>query len=199
MRFTIPLDAVARYRSWRTQADLDYLRVQLERRGWASVVCLGDERGLDKITELPAPGFAEPYYGTFGGGFPFTFHPERQACRLIVAAPPLIMLGMPRDQRELPPVAASLELLLPPLEVLAERVVTPGDYGILEDCPDKPGLPWVFGVSGPKVAWLIERGWDSAVVSAYSYTFVPTNVGCFAYVTDAKTGTVINLTEDFEP
>lgn len=74
------------YRAWRLQADHDYLRVQLERQGRATVVRLGERRRLLTITELPELGDADPFYGTFGGGFPFCLRPTRYDCRLVVEA-----------------------------------------------------------------------------------------------------------------
>jgi hypothetical protein len=54
---------------WRDEADLEVLRAQIAHRGRARVVRLRKEHVFTEITELPGPGEAEPFYGTFGGGY----------------------------------------------------------------------------------------------------------------------------------
>jgi hypothetical protein len=58
---------------WRDETDLQVLRTQIARRGKARVVRLGKEHVFTDITELPGPGEAEPFYGTFGGGYEYWF------------------------------------------------------------------------------------------------------------------------------
>ena len=74
--------------TWQQRVDQNVLRHQLETRGQALVVRLRDQAGVQKITNLPEPGEAEPYYGAFGGAYRYTFHPlagqPRDGCELEV-------------------------------------------------------------------------------------------------------------------
>lgn len=196
LRFTVPPDAVAVYRSWRMTADLAYLEGQLQRRGWAEVVRLGTEEGLIRITELPSPGEADPRYGDFGGGFDFCFQPGRGSCRLTVTAPPMTIPLFPPDEAAHSPVVDSLDLDIEPMDLLDTIIKTPGNYGILDDCPNDPAQPWRFAITGPRIKRLAGLGWDYAVPTAYTYTFVPTNVGCAVHVVNLHSGVLMDLTEE---
>lgn len=196
LRFTVPPDAVAVYRSWRMTADLAYLEGQLQRRGWAEVVRLGTEEGLIRITELPSRGEADPRYGDFGGGFDFCFRPSRIGCRLTIDAPPLVILSLPPDQMVLPPVVDPLDFEVGSIALLNTPLTTPGNTGIFDDCPDDPGQPWHFAITDPRIQRLVDWGWDHAVPTAYAYTFIPTNVGCMVRVADVHSGAQIDLTEE---
>lgn len=83
--FTIPAEAVARYRAWKAQADLIYVREQLEKYGRATVLRFEgkgeyEAPDFDDITALSELGDAELVYGTVGGGYPFEFRPHRTGC-----------------------------------------------------------------------------------------------------------------------
>ena len=196
--FTIPPTAVAVYRTWRAETDLAYLHAQLTLQGWMLVVRLGEEKRLRRIETMPALGEAEPHYGDIGGGFHFHFRPSRSGCTLTVeppASPGVIFVPIP-DSFHVPSITP-LELSIDPVSLLAQPVDTApfGGYDVLDEHPNAPTLPWRFGLTGPTLARLLAWGWDATVPAAYTYTFQPTNVGCFVHVS-ANHGGVIDLTED---
>lgn len=189
--FTIPPAAVAAYRAWRAEADLAYMRAQIERQGFATALRLGGQEGWLRLTALPARGEAEPRYGTFGGGFAFVFRPGRGSCALTVEPPTdLFLIGAPEHLRTLARIADPLELAAEPAALLAATVATLDPQGILDERPDDPARPWRFALSGPALADLRAWGWDAAVPAAYAYTFMPTNIGCIARVADSYGGEV---------
>jgi hypothetical protein len=176
-------------------ADLTYLEGQLHHRGWAEVVRLGAEKEIIRITELPAPGEAEPRYGDIGGGFDFCFRPARSGCRLTVTAPRLSIPLVPLDEAARTPIAEPLALDVE-MALLDTPIATPGNHGILDHCPSNPARPWRFAVSEPRIRRLARLGWDYAVPAAYAYTFTPTNIGCSVRVVDTYSGRLMDLTEE---
>lgn len=184
--FTIPAEAVARYRAWKAQADQIYLNQELARRGRAVVMRFkGEDEApdFDDITALSELGDAEAVYGTVGGGYPFEFRPHRTGCTLTVTAPV-----------EVEPF--QLELLAP--QVLDKVVPTPARNGILDHMPREAGADWRFGITGPSFKQLLDWGWDAAVPGAYSYKFIPTNIGCPIFITHEASGRQLDLgMEDF--
>lgn len=188
--FTIPVEVVAPYRAWKAEADLIYLRKELERRGSATILRFEDESpSFDDLTALPAledlvRGEFEPVYGTAGGGYPFKFQPHRTGCELIVTSP-------------MPVEPFHADLAAP--QVLNEVLPTPARNGIFRDCPREAATDWRFAITGPSFEKLLHWGWDAVVVGAYSYEFVPTNIGCPIFITHEASGARLDLgMEDFE-
>jgi hypothetical protein len=181
MVFTIPAAVAAKIQRWKLHADQAWLREQLDEYGEVMVVRLGDTFGLHTITELPEPGVATPFYGDFGGGFPYVFAASKNSWLLRVDAPVAV---------------APFTVELDDLAGLEEASKAEVAEGILYDQPDSGN--WCFGIAGEFLTRLRDWGWDKGVLRAYRYTFVPLSVGCIARVTDEVSGEMIDLTEDVQ-
>lgn len=72
--------------AWQMTINQEILRYQVETRGHALV--RGSSGNAIKIVQVPALGEREPYYGSIGGAYRYTFHPietpEFSGCELEV-------------------------------------------------------------------------------------------------------------------
>ena len=177
--FTVPREQALELRHWQQQANLRLIAGQIAKNGEAHVM-LRSETGFHYLTELPAPGEADPMLGTSGGHFAYMFSPQGEFCGFHVRISPAALSFVGIEH------IAPLELQLPAENVAVKnttprfghdwsgpRLTEEGDHFTHEVSLDEP----VFPINGTMYQRLLEWGWDRLQVEAYSYIFVPTTIG----------------------
>jgi hypothetical protein len=196
IRFQLSGEPLDRVITWQREVDLLVFRYQIETHAPAIVVYHPKLRFPQSLTEVPKPGEAIPYYGSFSQAYVFTFLPYGRACRL-KAENFCSQLGH-RYPKDLP----SLELELPEsiqIETYASRELWAG-----------PGWAWwyddpaaesasdtiTFAIDGEMYDRMVDWGWDRDRLDTYAYQFWPLSVGCEIVVRDTTTGEEERLTKD---
>jgi hypothetical protein len=179
--------------AWQMTINQEILRYQVETRGHALV--RASNGGAIKITEVPALGEREPYYGIIGGAYRYTFHPIETAdfsgCELEVfnqmagfayfyphRLDPLI-LRVPE-----PP-----ELLLPggPKRTASLRIKT---TGLLRAGEAR------FIIPDSAMSALAGWPWYGRNLSAYDFIFTPTANHCLIRVRARSSDAFIDLVRE---
>ena len=179
--------------AWQMTINQEILRYQVETRGHALV--RASNGGAIKITEVPALGEREPYYGVVGGAYRYTFHPiettDFSGCELEVfnqmagfayfyphRLDPLI-LRVPE-----PP-----ELLLPggPKRTASLRMKT---TGLLRAGEARFLIP--NSAMGALAGW----PWYGRSLSAYDFIFTPTANHCLIRVRARSSDAYIDLVRE---
>lgn len=212
--FILQGDAYRQVKRWQQQIDLDILRYQIENRGQALVTHLGNKIGVQKISRLPAPGEAEPYYGAYGGAYRYTFHALSGPKTGPLSAEQTMPLTGPL------PIGCELEVynqmggfaFYYPQRIDALRLFFPEPPSILRvsnghtrplispavivDCPkDNQKL---FHITAPLYSMLTQWGWYGRSLSAYDFIFIPTSTGCLVRVRMRERGVILELTKESE-
>jgi hypothetical protein len=192
--FRITADAYGQVLRFQQEIDHAVLCYQIETRGQALVVRLGSKTGLRKISELPQPGAAEPYYGTLGGAYRFTFHPMVGGCELELTNQ---MGGFAffYPQRFDP---LRMYLFNPPEETCisdfdAPDAVLEASMGSLHQW-DSVNQIIQFRIPPLLYKTFNDWPWSHRPLYAYDFTFIPTSSGCLSRVTARESGVVLELT-----
>jgi len=192
--FRIADSAYGQVLAYQQEIDQMVLRYQIETRGQALVVRLGGKTGLQKINALPEPGIAEPYYGTLGGAYRYTFHPMVGGCELEVAN------QMGGFAFFYPERFDSLRLYLfdPPVETCVEDDDAPNallEASMSDLYENAPGCQEIrFRVPPLLYKAFSDWPWSRRPLHAYDFTFIPTSASCLARVTARESGVVLELT-----
>ena len=177
--FQIPLQTGQEIVHWQEGMDLEIIRDQITRRGSAFVVRLGDDQSLQSITTLPSTGEANPWYGTFGGGYRFVFEASAGGCGLEITN---IAAGNGFFRPDpLPPLTVQLSTSIKVGLVDAEI-----QAGMNDSKPDESG-EWFFGITGDLYLRLQGWKWKPEQAFGFRYEFIPLSVGCLIHVEEAET------------
>ncbi|HEX5692889.1 MAG TPA: hypothetical protein VFX76_22915 [Roseiflexaceae bacterium] len=182
---------------WRQNTDVEVMRAQIADLGRAMVIRLHGKNMLKAIADLPDPGEAEPYYGSFGGGYQYRFNYGEQGWLLQVEnlahrsfrsglqePLPALLLDDPANVRvhALPESPSGMKYSG------ARGLRSNGDYEQAEQA--------FFSIHEEMYAKLAEWGWTPARIAQYAYIFVPLSVGCEILVEHLATHAQIHLTKD---
>lgn len=192
--FRIGASAYGQVLTYQQELDQAVLRYQIETRGQALVVRYGMETGLRKINAVPEPGTAEPYYGTMGGAYRFTFHPMVGGCELEVVNQMGGFAFYYPDRFD----PLKLYLFEPPDETFVNDEAAPdallaasaGD--LYQHCPEDREMR--FHIPPLMYKTFSDWPWSRRPLHAYDFTFIPTGSGCLARVTARESGVVLELT-----
>jgi hypothetical protein len=183
--------------AWRDEADLQVLRAQIAHRGKARVVRLGTEHVFTDITELPRPGEAEPFYGTFGGGYEYWFlhGPVGWMLRVENKSRPTVRFG---PIEPIPPILLddSTAVRVDVRRTLPEGVSWAGPGGLVDHRNTEDIGMGIFSIDGEMYDLLHASSWTPARLTQYKYLFIPLSVGCEIVVEDAVSGAQVHLTKD---
>ncbi len=212
--FILRGDAYRRVKSWQQRIDQEILRYQIETRGQALVTRLGQELGVQKISTLPEPGEAQPYYGAFGGAYRFTFHPlSGPQTNPLSAEQSLPLTGPLPSGCELevfnmmggfafyyPKRIDPLRLLLPNPPELAynSNGHSPAASETAADLiqEDAETGEMRFQITAPLYTTLTQWGWYGRSLSAYDFTFTPAASVCLVYVRMRERGALLELVKE---
>jgi len=190
MCFDIPAAKMNDIVAWILLADKTYMRREIERRGFATVIGLNGNRGFNRITEIPpVAGTAVPYYGMTGGAYRFSFTINANGTRLLVEH----QLGK--------------SLGLPPYDVILEKQAKfkshaePTSYWYynrLENLIEKRSLNYSMFIDGEIYVNMLATGWQRESAREYIYQFIPTTVGCIICLHHLVSGQIHNLTVNID-
>jgi len=175
--------------SWRRDVDEAVMRYQLGRRPNIPVIGLQGQ-GFTQISELPEKGQFVPFYGDIGGGFSFVFHPAGEVTELTIGT------SVSKHPMFHPDPIEPLKLTVPDSLIRQAEVykyigvVGPNDT--LTDLPE-----FLFGFYGEYLDMYRAWKWYSEDVENFDFIFAPTSVGTMAHVLHRESGTVLDLTRDF--
>jgi hypothetical protein len=176
--------------SWRRDVDEAVLRHQLRRGGQVLIVGL-DGRGITHISEIPERGKVMPFYGSFGGGFTFTFHPAGEKTEITVEA---VFGGSPIFH---PDPIEPLELTAPQIMLaeaeVYENVGTTGPDDALTYLPE-----FLFGFYGKFMDIFRAWEWYSEDSEMYDFIFSTSSVGTAVTLRHRESGSLVELTRDVE-
>jgi len=196
--FTVPHDAAVQLRRWQQAVNLRLIAGQLAIKGEADVLLRGDPHGFSVITELPAPGEADPMIGTCGGIYTYRFIPHSDGCDLQIVAAPVAFQWVAIEPTEplqlwLPGDVVTMLRSVPPhgLEWSSPRLTADGDDFVHEVSADELEFP----IDGQMYERLVAWGWDPLQIEAYAYRFIPLSVGCEMAVKHLPSEREIHLTE----
>jgi hypothetical protein len=199
---------------WQQQVDMDILRHQLETRGQALVMRLGDQVGMKKIIDLPALGEADPYYGAFGGAYRYTFHPlsEPKTGPLSMdQAAPLTKALLHGCEVEIcnqmggfayfyPTRISPLRLCLanpPELQHVSNESTRPLGDPLPDSVENDSHEDEIhFRITTSLYSTLMQWGWYGRALSAYDFIFIPTTSSCLTRVRMRESGAIIDLVKE---
>lgn len=176
--------------AWQMTINQEILRYQVETRGHALV--RASNGNAIKITQVPALGEREPYYGAIGGAYRYTFHPietpENPGCELQVfhqmagfayfyphRLEPLV-LRLPDSPQTLSPHG--------PKRTSSMKIKTTGRLGRGEAR---------FLIPETALTELMGWAWFGRSLSAYDFIFTPTTGRCLIRVRARSSDAFINL------
>ncbi len=196
LAFKIPATLYRQILTWQQAIDLEIMCYQIERFGRAMVIKRGGEGRVQQVSQVPAPGEAQPYYGEIGGAYCYLFHPQCDGCVLRVEN---IVSGRVLFHPDpIPP----LELFVPdPVEL---HTFPNGNQSFL-----KPDVGYIFvdntQLEDGQVIFTITQdiyprlaAWKryGEPPAAYIFKFNPTLIGCFVHVEHIQTGEVLDVTRN---
>lgn len=183
--FTLSGATHKQVRQWVVDTDHMVLRYQYARQGKVLVVNWYGHRHFQQISELPAPGEAEPWYGTINDAYSYEFQPHAEGGYQLTVRNDLDKRGFPS--------------LFPPEPVAPYTVQSPETPQWVEE--DFDGLVdnliarrARFGINPHHLEPLALWPWWGEPLSAYTFTFVPSSVGTFSAVKHLATGGELSLT-----
>lgn len=201
LRLVINQLAGEHIRAWQQQLNLELIRRQLAQNKRAVVIRFRNSHRLQAITEEPALGEAEPWYGEIGGLYSYTFIPRLNDCDLVVEMTDRGAITAETFSKPLSLVVRQAATIDQVYEVEQQQHtlwLRPDIWEEGTSLHEVSGGELCFWIDGEIYKRLISFGWSRQQIHVYRYQFTPLTVGCDIVVNHITSGHMFHLTRHID-